>query len=170
MSQRAWALWYVALGFVVIGFAHTGRVNVGVSPIGDLGLGFSTIRLGGVVLALWGTMRLVRQVLIRLDEEHATHEEELRLAEFRLARTAERDHELRSGLAGLAGATMLLGTGRSDTPLLGTIVASELSRLDDLLRAPAGVAFRRPHDDVCGGAGPERAGGTADARPGWISA
>jgi two-component system OmpR family sensor kinase len=83
-------------------------------------------------------MCLAWQALTRLDDEHAAHEEELRLAEIRLARTAERDHELRSGLAGLAGATTLLGTERPDAPMLGTIVASELSRLDDLLRAPLG--------------------------------
>jgi two-component system OmpR family sensor kinase len=137
--RQAWALWYVALGFAVIGLADTGRASVTVSPDADLGLGFSTVRLSGVVLALWGTLCLIRQVLTRLDDELDTHEEELRLAEIRLTRTAERDHELRTGLAGLASATTLLGTDRPDAPLLGTIVASELSRLDDLLRAPVGV-------------------------------
>jgi hypothetical protein len=92
--REAWALWYIALGFVVIGLAHTGRVSATVSPIADLGLGFSTIRLGGVALALWGTLCLAREAMARLDDEQATHEEELRLAEIRLARTAERDHNI----------------------------------------------------------------------------
>jgi two-component system OmpR family sensor kinase len=54
----------------------------------------------------------------------------------RLARTAERDHELRNGLAGLAGATSLVAGSCSDPERLGTVVASELSRLDVLLQAP----------------------------------
>ena len=45
----------------------------------------------------------------------------------------------RLGGQGLAGATTLLSTDRPDAPLLGNIVASEISRLDDLLRAPLGV-------------------------------
>jgi two-component system OmpR family sensor kinase len=137
--RRAWALWYVALGFTMIGLAHTGRVSVAVSPVAELGLGFSTIRLGGVMLALWGTVCSAQRALSQLEDERAGREEELRLAGLRLARTAERDHELRSGLAGIAGATTLLGTDRPDAALLGAAVASELSRLDDLLRAPVGV-------------------------------
>jgi two-component system, OmpR family, sensor kinase len=140
--REAWALWYIALGFVVIGLAHTGRVSATVSPIADLGLGFSTIRLGGVALALWGTLCLAREAMARLDDEQATHEEELRLAEIRLARTAERDHELRNGLAGLAGATTFLRGDRPDVAIMCDVVAAELSRLDDLLRAPIGA--RRP--------------------------
>jgi two-component system OmpR family sensor kinase len=139
VRQEAWGLWYVALGFAVLGLAKTARVSVAGSPVADLGLGFSTIRLSGVILALWGTLFLMRQALTRLDDEHETHEEELRLAEIRLVRTAERDHELRSGLAGLASATSLFTTNRPDAPFLSTVVASEISRLDDLLRAPPGI-------------------------------
>jgi two-component system OmpR family sensor kinase len=91
-------------------------------------------------------LRLVQGVLKRLEEERAAQEEELRLAEIRMARTAERDHELRNGLAGLAGATKLLRTVPEperrdlDTVLLGAIVAKELRRLDELLQAPDGRA------------------------------
>jgi two-component system OmpR family sensor kinase len=139
VCRRAWALWYVALGFTLIGLAHVGRVSLAVSPVAELGLGFSTVRLGGVVLALWGTLCSARRALSQLDDERATREEELRLAGIRLARTAERDHELRCGLAGLAGATTLLGNDRPDAAQLGAAVASELHRLDNLLRAPVGV-------------------------------
>ncbi len=139
LRRRSPGLWYVGLGFGMIGFAHTGRVSLAVSPIAEPGLGFSTIRLCGVVLALSGTLCAARQALSRLDHEREVNEEELRLAGIRLARTAERDHELRSGLAGIAGATTQLGADRPDAALLGAAVASELSRLDDLLRAPVGL-------------------------------
>ena len=79
VRRQAWALWYVALGFAVIGLAHTGRVSAAVWPIADLGLGFPAIRLSGVMLALWGSLRLARQALNRLDDQHETREEELRL-------------------------------------------------------------------------------------------
>ncbi len=63
-------------------------------------------------------------------------EEELRLAQIRLDRAAERDHELRSGLSGLVGAIRIMGADAVDTETttLGSAVAAELSRLDDLLQ------------------------------------
>lgn len=138
--RRAWAMWQAGLGVTILGLAHTGRVSANQSPVAELGLAFSGIRLVGIALVLWGTARLVQEALARLDAEHAAYEEELRLAQIQLTHAAERDHELRSGLAGLAGATNLLGTDQphSDATLLGIVVASELNRLDDLLRAPAG--------------------------------
>lgn len=142
--RQAWAMWRIGLGVAVIGLAHTGRVTVAPSPVADLGLTFSGFRLVGVALVLWGSIRLVRDAVDLLDDARADQEDELRLAEIRLARTIERDHELRSGLAGLAGATNILGSGRPDpdTAVLGTVVASELNRLDDLLRAPVGMRHR----------------------------
>ena len=140
-SRQTWGLWRVGLGIALLGLVHTGRVLT-MSPLADLSLTFSAVGLLAVLLVLWGTLHLAREALLRLDDEHAEHEEQLRLAEIRLARTEERDHELRSGLAGLAGATTLLGGGRPDAALLGTVVSSELDRLDDLLTAPVGT---RPH-------------------------
>jgi two-component system, OmpR family, sensor kinase len=133
--------WWIGLGIAVLGAAHLGSPTAGVGA-----LAFPGVRLVGLALVLLGTSRLVHRVLERLEEERAAQEEELRLAEIRMARTAERDHELRNGLAGLAGATKLLRTVPEperhdlDTVLLGTIVAKELRRLDELLQAPDGRA------------------------------
>lgn len=138
-GRAAWPSWRLGLGIAVLGAAHLGSAAAGA---GDLA--FPGVRLVGLALVLWGASRLVHEALERLEEERAAQEEELRLAEIRMARTAERDHELRSGLAGLEGATKLLRTvpepERPDTDgvLLGIVVAKELRRLDELLRAPVG--------------------------------
>jgi two-component system OmpR family sensor kinase len=135
--RQAWALWQVGAGLSLLGIAHAWRVSTNFSPTAELGLVFSSIRLLAVGLMLWGTLRLAMEALDQLADKQAAHEEDLRLAEIRLARAAERDHELRNGLAGLAGATSVMGADRSD-PVLTKIVTSELCRLDELLRAPGG--------------------------------
>jgi two-component system OmpR family sensor kinase len=135
--RQAWALWQVGAGLSLLGIAHAWRVSTNFSPTAELGLVFSSIRLLAVGLMLWGTLRLAMEALDQLADEQAAHEEDLRLAEIRLARAAERDHELRNGLAGLAGATSLMGADKAD-PLLTSVVASELCRLDELLRTPGG--------------------------------
>ncbi len=132
-ERQEWALWRIAGGLALLAVADAGWVTAAISPPVDLGLVFSTIRLIGVGLALWGTARLAREALCRLTEEQTTHEDDLRSAEIQLARSAERDHELRNGLAGLAGATSLMRTDTAES-LLTHAVASELSRLDELLR------------------------------------
>lgn len=137
VKRRALALWEVGAGLTLLGIVHAGRVSTGISPTAELGLAFSSICLLAVGMVLYGTLRLAREALERLADEQATHEEELRLAEIQLARTAERDHELRNGLAGLAGATSVMSADRAD-PLLTNVVASELCRLDELLRAHSG--------------------------------
>jgi two-component system, OmpR family, sensor kinase len=99
--------------------------------------------LGAVALVLYGALDLSRRALEEVDDRRDSLEEELRLAEDRLARTAVRDHELRNGLAGLAGATTLLREGCSDPARLRAVVASELDRLDDLLQGPPAESGRR---------------------------
>ncbi|HEY2192772.1 MAG TPA: HAMP domain-containing sensor histidine kinase [Actinomycetospora sp.] len=108
----------------------------------------STGRLLAVALVLVGTLRLIWRALLRIDTQRDTREEELRLAAMRLERTAERDHELRTGLAGLEGATRLLGSGREpgsgDTTPLDALLAAEIRRLEGLLRAPVETSHERP--------------------------
>lgn len=147
LRESVYPLWRVGLGFALLGVAHVVRISRNGPQATETGLLFSSIRLAAVLLVMWGVLRLAQGALTRIGEEHAAHEEDLRLAEISLARAAERDHELRNGLAGLAGATNLLGAERrsSDTAALGTAVASELARLDQLLRMPAG-APRSPRD------------------------
>ena len=142
--RQAWGLCQVGAGIAMLGAALAGHVGGAASPAAEPGLISSSVHLLAIALVLRGTLRLAHEALLRLDDENAAHEEELRLAGIRLARATERDHELRSGLAGLAGATTLLGADRPDTALLTTAVTSELHRLDDLLTAPVGT---RSHAD-----------------------
>ncbi|GAA5110881.1 sensor histidine kinase [Pseudonocardia adelaidensis] len=134
--RHAWALWYVLGGIAIIGAAHSALVALASSAVTDLGLAFSTVRLAATVLVLGGVARLAHDALARRDVDFEQQEEELRLAQIRLDRTAERDHELRTGLAGLIGATRIMGAEAPDTETttLGSALASELSRLDDLLQ------------------------------------
>ena len=140
-------LWRVGLGTVVIGLAHLGGVSAEASPAAELSLVFSSIHVMGIVIVVWGTLclawRAVR-VVRPLAAESAEYEEERRLFEIKLARAAERDHELRNGLAGLAGATTVLCAHNPDGPTLGPIIESELSRLDDLLRTRFDEPLRSP--------------------------
>lgn len=136
-ERQAWPMWHVAAGLALLGIADVGRLMADVSPEIELGLAWSSIHFLAVGLVLWGTLRLAGEALNRLSDEQAAHETELRLAEIRLARSAERDHELRNGLAGLAGATSLMSSQRAD-PRLTTAVAAELCRLEELLQAPGG--------------------------------
>ncbi|MGD9526200.1 MAG: sensor histidine kinase [Pseudonocardia sp.] len=147
VRQQTWGVWQVGAGIALLGVAHTGLVGATPFQIDDLGLMFSSVRLVAIALALGGAVHLAREALVRIDDEYAAQEEELRLAGIQLVRAAERDHELRNGLAGLAGATTLLGGDRPDTALLGTVVSAELHRLDDLLTTPAGTRPRAPETD-----------------------
>ncbi|QYN34493.1 HAMP domain-containing histidine kinase [Pseudonocardia sp. DSM 110487] len=133
VRRRAWPLWQVGAGLTLLGITDAGRACADIWLRADLDLVFSGVDLLAVGVVLWGTVHLAGDALDRLADEQAAHDEELRLAEIRLARTAERDHELRNGLAGLAGATSLMRADRAD-PLLRDAVASELCRLDELLR------------------------------------
>ncbi|WP_142096138.1 sensor histidine kinase [Pseudonocardia cypriaca] len=140
-EQRAWPVWHVAGGLALLGIADAGRVLAGFSPEVELGLAWSTVHFLAVGLVLWGTLRLAGDALNRLSDEQAAHEAELQQAEICLARSAVRDHELRNGLAGLAGATSLMSSDSVD-PRLTSAVAAELCRLEELLQAPGD--HRRP--------------------------
>lgn len=154
-KRQAWALWQVGAGLALLGIVEAGCGGAALSPTAEPGLDLSCIRLLAVGIVLRAALRLGRAALERLADDQAAHEEDLRLAEIRLADTAERDHELRNGIAGLAGATSLLSAERADTRLTSA-VASELSRLDELLRAPGND--RRPADRTTYAIGPVLSG------------
>jgi two-component system OmpR family sensor kinase len=126
----------IGVGLALLGIARVASSASFDWPVVDVAAASTGLRLAAIPLVLYGAVRLARQALGSLEDQHDSLEEELRLAETRLARSAERDHELRNGLAGLAGATTLLGGGCPDPARLGTVVASELDRLDELLQAP----------------------------------
>lgn len=134
------------LGVVVIAVAHTVRVwSEPAQPAGLPGTDFTTMRLIGLAVVLSGIVELAGRVLRVVYEAHFDHQEELLAVEEGLARRAERDHDLRNGIAGIAGATDLLGGGSdsAEQARLRTVVNAELVRLDALLSpgrpgAPAG--------------------------------
>ncbi len=125
-------------GLALLGAARVVNAAAFDWPGVDVAAASTGLHLAAIALVLYGSLRLARQALSSLEDQHDSLEEELRLAETRLARAAERDHELRNGLAGLAGATTLLGSGCPDPVQLSTVVASELDRLDELLQTPVG--------------------------------
>ncbi|GAA4750105.1 hypothetical protein GCM10023199_31610 [Actinomycetospora chibensis] len=128
----------VGVGLALLGTARVVNAAAFGWPEAEVAAASTGLRLTAIALVLYGALRLARQALGSLEDQHDSLEEELRLAETRLARAAERDHELRNGLAGLAGATTLLGGGCPDPVQLSTVVASELDRLDELLQTPVG--------------------------------
>jgi two-component system, OmpR family, sensor kinase len=129
--DRVQGLAVAGAGFAMLGAAQAAWFFIPSSGA-EAGPLFGALRLVAVVGVLCGSIRILRGALLRLGVEQALTEEELRRAELLLVRAAERDHDLRNGLAGLAGATVVLGGG-GDTGALSRIVAGELRRLDGML-------------------------------------
>jgi two-component system, OmpR family, sensor kinase len=125
------------LALVGAGFAMLGAAQVAWFVLPSSGAETAALRLVAVAIVLCGGLRILQRALLRLNVEQAFRETELRRAELRLARAAERDHDLRNGLAGLAGATAVLGGG-ADVDGLRRVVAGELRRLDGMLAQPGG--------------------------------
>ena len=129
-------IWRVGLGLGLVGSAHYAWVPV---P-GEAGqLLFSLLQLLGLVVVAVGATQLAREAVRGVVTERDRQTEELHRAALHLSRAskaaAERDHELRNGLAGLAGAAELLGS--STNPLdesLRTAVLAELDRLRAMLQ------------------------------------
>ena len=134
---RTPGLGIVGAGLAMVGAAQAGWVAVP-TPGPGAPLVFAELRLVAVGVVLCGGLRILRRALLRLNVEQGFQERELQRAELRLARTAERDHDLRNGLAGLAGATAVMGGG-TESAALSRVVAGELRRLDGLLAQPNGT-------------------------------
>ncbi len=147
LRRRERALAVVAGGIGLLGAVHLGEILVpwfvrDAAPLAPV------IRLAAVGLVLGGSLEVIRRALVCLDAARDSREEELRLVAMELERTAERDHELRTGLAGLAGAARLLDDGEARRgpggAALDALVASEIHRLEDLLRGSDGPSPQRP--------------------------
>ena len=134
------------LGLAVVAVAQLYRAATG-APIGDPV--FTALRLVGAVIVLVALARLVARSLAAVRSQHFAQQEELTVAALHLERAqelaAERDHELRNGLAGLAGITHLLSSGADDEEQqrLKLAVLSELTRLHTILDG-RGLAFESP--------------------------
>jgi two-component system OmpR family sensor kinase len=139
-------LWRVGLGFGVIAAAHVYRTVSG--PFSGPSVLFGGLRLFGVVVVLLGMAQLLRRALNVVLTERFAQQEELRVASIRAEQAArvsvEREHELRNGLAGLAGVTRLLVADDDRTRCARSAAVAELHRLTDLLDrrlAPAPVGL-----------------------------
>ncbi|MFC5994862.1 sensor histidine kinase [Pseudonocardia hispaniensis] len=134
LRRRDPTVWWMSLGLLMVALAHVYRVLAGIEHF-EPDLVFGAIRLIGMLTVLVGTLQVVRGEVDAARGEQEELQEELRVAATHMQRAsawvAERDHELRNGLAGLAGITQLLSTGPGDTERehLRSAVLRELSRL-----------------------------------------
>jgi two-component system OmpR family sensor kinase len=123
----------LGLGLVVVAVAQLYRVATD-RPTPDLP--FDGLRLLGLAVVLLGLAQLVSGGVRGLQSRNCEQQEELATAVLHLQRaqemSAERDHELRNGLAGLAGVTQLLSAEperSSEHEPLRQAVLKELGRL-----------------------------------------
>ena len=126
---------WMGLGCMVIALAHVEKLTP-VLADENTETTFSLIRLLGMTLVMVGLGDLASRVLHSVTQISSSREEELRQARLHLRWMAEQGHELRNGLAGLAGATGLLFARAEESEVLAAAVASELARLGALLRPP----------------------------------
>jgi two-component system OmpR family sensor kinase len=126
------------LGLVVVAAAQLHRLLTA-APAGSTDLVFGALRLLGLLLVVAGLAQLLARTVAALRDERHVHQEELAAAALHVERAgelaAERDHELRNGLAGLAGITHLLSApvDGGDHDRLRHAVLAELGRLHTLL-------------------------------------
>lgn len=127
----------LGLGLAVLAIAQLYRVAAG-APSATTNLVFAALRLVGLVVVLVGVAQIVQRSLATQRSELWQQQEELAVAAMHMERAgelaAERSHELRNGLAGLAGITHLLSAdGGEDHERLKHAVLAELSRLHRIL-------------------------------------
>jgi two-component system OmpR family sensor kinase len=135
--RTPWLSW-AGLGYTVIAIAHTARVASG-SPFNPLGPTFPSLRLLGVLLLVGGVLPAARRVLVESYTARHRQLAELQVAKTDIQRFAERDHDIRGGLAVLANANVLLESRvrpPEEQEMLRSAVNAELKRLHELLRPP----------------------------------
>lgn len=128
----------LGIGLVVIAAAQLYRLLAGSThPMASLA--FGALRMIGLAIVLLGLAQLTTAALNTVHRREQMQRDELETAARHMERAAEhaaeRDHELRNGLAGLAGITHLLGaeaTGEGHDRLK-LAVLSELGRLHRIL-------------------------------------
>jgi two-component system OmpR family sensor kinase len=126
----------LGLGLAVVAGAQLYRGATG-APVTDPP--FAGLRAVGTLIVLVALAQLVTRSLAAVRSQQWAQQEELALAALHVERAgelaAERDHELRNGLAGLAGITHLLSSGADDDEQqrLRQAVLSELGRLHTIL-------------------------------------
>jgi two-component system OmpR family sensor kinase len=140
----------LGLGLVVVAGAQLHRGAAGLPVTHPL---VAAVGLAGALVVLVALVELVARSLATVNAEHWAQQEELSQAALHVERAresaAERDHELRNGLAGLAGITHLLGSGADDDAQqrLKQAVLSELSRLHTILDGGAVAPDAGPREE-----------------------
>ncbi|MBW0106691.1 HAMP domain-containing sensor histidine kinase [Pseudonocardia sp. KRD291] len=133
----------LGLGLSVIAVSQLHRQVVPGLPMTNLI--YPSLRALGMAIVLLALVQMVLRQVNELQSEYSVQEEELGRATLHLERAtllaAERDHELRNGLAGLAGAAHLLSSrgGGDDAERLRLALLSELGRLRLMLESPLAV-------------------------------
>ena len=140
----------LGLGLAVLAGAQLYRSATG-APATDPP--FAALRLVGVLVVLVALAQLVARSLAAVRSQQWAQQEELAVAALHVERAgelaAERDHELRNGLAGLAGITHLLSSGADDDEQqrLRQAVLSELGRLHTILDGGAVAPDPGPREE-----------------------
>ena len=135
--DRNMALGGIAVGLTVLASVHLYWTTAGAVRGGDLL--FDQLRLFGLVVVFAGMLGLARRALVVVRAERLAHDEEMRLAAVQLQRAAdqaaERDHDLRNGLAGLSGITTLLSSSATsdEREALRSLMLTELARLSAMI-------------------------------------
>ncbi|MFP5023340.1 sensor histidine kinase [Pseudonocardia phyllosphaerae] len=130
----------LGLGMVVVAVSQLYRSVVPAEPID--GLTYPALRLAGMAVVLSALLTLALRTVSRFQDDYSRSQEMTGDAARRLERAtelaAERDHELKNGLAGLAGAAHLLSHDAQDpeTARMREAVLSELVRLRHMLENP----------------------------------
>jgi two-component system OmpR family sensor kinase len=138
IRDRSDSLYRVGLGLEIVAVAHAVRVDQG-DPAAPLDLSFSLLRLLGLVLLLATAAVMTQRRLVEVDDAQSQQQRRLHEARSRLLQFRTRDHELRTGLAGLAGATRYVHD-EVELSLLHRAITSELSRLNAMMRKPPAAA------------------------------
>jgi two-component system OmpR family sensor kinase len=128
----------LGLGLVVLAVGQLYRVAADATTPSS-NVAFGGLRLVGLVIVLVALAQLALLAVRSVESAQWRQQEELTTAALHMSRAqeaaAERDHELRNGLAGLAGITHLLSddTGSPQHERLKHAVLAELGRLHALL-------------------------------------
>ncbi|HZZ47595.1 MAG TPA: HAMP domain-containing sensor histidine kinase [Pseudonocardia sp.] len=133
-DSGSWAGLVLGTGMVLIASTH-GLVVIVTDAGAPADCCASGLRLCGVFLVLIATGERVRSALALANQEWADQQEELRMAHLDVRRAAERNHEMRNVIAGLAGAVDMIEfrSGDGESGALRAAMASELVRLESLL-------------------------------------
>jgi two-component system OmpR family sensor kinase len=128
----------VGLGLLLVAGAHLYRIVAGLDVF-EASLLFDGLRILGLLVVLLGMLQLTAVRVRAVRSERLAQQEQLRLAALHMQRAseqaAERDHELRNGLVGLAGVAQLLSSS-ADSPeheRLRAAALRELARLSEMI-------------------------------------